>query len=536
MGDKNAEKIIDNYNRLLSEKSLFTSMFQDIANFILPRKNKILMKRSPGSRSPIILYDSTAIHSCDLLASSLQGAFSTSWFALRFVEDDLNEVAEAREWLDEATKKMYIALQRSNAHTETQELFLDLVAFGTGCMLIEEQDLKNSMFNGLRFKSYAVEEYVIDENAEGFVDTVIREAIYTPRQAIQRYGDAVGAEVTKMIQTNDKRKIKYLHATFPAKEFDGKIQDKFPVASIIVDRNNAKIIKVSGDYDFPYVVPRWSKTASEKWGWGRGEIALPEAKTLNKTKELNLKSLAKDIDPPLAVADSMEKLNLSPGHQNPMRVDLVERGWKPLMTGSRSDVAKMNIEDMRQSIKEVFYTEQLQMQKKAQMTATEAQITFELMQRLLGPAYGRLGVELYAPKAERIFGIMARLKAFGLPPKMIENREVHVQYVGPLAKAQGQEETQAIQNWLQMIASIAGMKQDVIDVPNFDVIARESGQSLGVLEKYMNSKEDIKTTRNQRAQSIQAQQNQQSSIDAAKALPNVAKVLQEQQQQPIGGA
>ena len=60
------------------------------------------------------------------------------WFQLRYKEAILNDSDEAKEWLEDAMDKMYIAFARSNFQTEIFENYHDLIAFSTSCLFIEE--------------------------------------------------------------------------------------------------------------------------------------------------------------------------------------------------------------------------------------------------------------------------------------------------------------------------------------------------------------------------------------------------------------
>lgn len=508
-----------------SDKSLWLNTWQEIADYVIPRKNNILAKTSPGAkRTPVTLYDSTAIHSNDLLASSLQGAFSMSWFNLKFANEALNDDEEAIAWLDECNKIMRREFIKSNFRTESHEVFLDCTSLGTGLIFIEEKTIQSAGFNGLRFTAFPISDYAIDENAEGYVDTVLRKIEYTARQAVQIFGKSAGKSAIDALEKEPRKTIKYIHAVFPASEYTQKIPGGKKWASLVVCVNDTITIKTNGYHEFPYAVPRWNKVSGEQYGRSPAYNAMPDIKTLNKLKELGLTSLARDVDPPLGVPETLGKLNLQPGKQNPIRPDLIEK-IRPLLSNARHDVVQINMEDLKDSIRKTFYTDQLQIQKMAQMTATEANITFELMQRLLGPTFGRFESEMFTPTVNRSFGVMLRSGAFPPPPPIIKNSEIDVDYVGPLAKAQKQSEAKAMREWLATILEIAQTKPDIMDIPDLDAIAKEFGRTLGVPEKFMRKMRDIQKIRNARAQMDVEQQDLQTAIEGAKVLPGVIKTL-----------
>lgn len=531
--NKNAEQLLSRYDILNSDRSVFLATWQEIADYIMPRKNMILTKRSPGSKRTPVLYDSTAIHANNLLASSLQGAFSTSWFNLDFEEEELNETEDAREWLDDSVRRMYIAFAKSNFQTESHETFLDLTGLGTGCILTEERNLKIKKFNGLRFKAYAIDEYVLDEDADGFVDTLIRKFTYTARQAYRLFGINAGKEALADYAKTPNKKIEYLHSAVPREEFDGMLPEKFMFTNIISSVNECELIRKSGYHEFPYAVPRWMKYSKEMYGYGPGFDGLPDVKTLNKVKMHGLKALAKDIDPPWAAPEGVGKLKLTPGSLNIMRGDLISK-IKTLVSEARYDAGQMKIDELRQAVKEIFFTDQLQIQKKAQMTATETNITFELMQRLLGPVFGRLGSEMYEPLTDRVFGIMLRAKAFLPVPASVQGANVRVKYSGPLIKAQKQAELQSINSWLEVLSAVAGVDPEALDIADFDAIGVGSGKILGVSEKYINNADKVAEKRKARADAKQQDQNKVDMVEGAKAFPNVAKAMAAMKQGGMG--
>ena len=527
MADKRAENIKERWNTMESGKSLWLPTWQEIADYVIPRKNNILTKSSPGSkRMPVTLYDSTAIHSNDLLASSLQGAFSMSWFNLKFADEALNEDEGAVAWLDECNKRMRKEFIKSNFRTESHEVFLDCTSLGTGLMLIEEKTLESAGFNGLRFTAFPVSDYAIEENAEGYVDTVFRKIEYTARQAYQIFGENAGKSALDALKKEPGKIIKYIHAVFPASEYAQKVPGAKKWISLVVCVDDTITVKVSGYHEFPYAVPRWSKVSGEQYGRSPAYNAMPDIKTLNKLKELGLTSLARDVDPPLGVPETLGKLNLQPGKQNPMRPDLIEK-IKPLLSNARHDVVEIKTEDLKDSIRKTFYTDQLQIQKMAQMTATEANITFELMQRLLGPTFGRFESEKFSPTIDRSFGVMYRAGAFPPPPPSIQGADIDVDYVGPLARAQKQSEAKTIREWLGTVIEVAQVKPEVLDVPDFDAITKEFGRTLGVPEKFMRKIAEIKKIRDARAQMDRETQEQQTMLEGAKVAPGMMKAVNE---------
>jgi hypothetical protein len=112
--------------------------WQEIADYIIPRKADITKKRTSGDKRTELIFDGTAIHAAELMSASLHGMLTNAaspWFALRYTNDEFEEDDEANEWLHKASDVMYREISRSNFHEAIHELYTDLVCFGTAFYL-----------------------------------------------------------------------------------------------------------------------------------------------------------------------------------------------------------------------------------------------------------------------------------------------------------------------------------------------------------------------------------------------------------------
>ena len=181
-----ARKLKDNLSRLMEKRRNFESHWQEVSDYMLPRKAEITKERARGDKRHALIYDSSATHALELLAASLHGMLTSSanrWFALRFKETLLNESDEAKEWLEDATDRMYNAFARSNFQQNVFECYHDLIAFGTACLLIEEDE-----DDVLLFSARHIKELYIQENKKGFVDCVYRRFKMPVEAVIDKFG------------------------------------------------------------------------------------------------------------------------------------------------------------------------------------------------------------------------------------------------------------------------------------------------------------------------------------------------------------
>jgi hypothetical protein len=193
-------------------------------------------------------------------------------------------------------------------------------------------------------------------------------------------------------------------------------------------------------------------------------------------------------------------------------------------------------EQRRDSIRAVFYVNQLMMQDGPQMTATEVIQRNEEKMRLLGPVLGRLQSELLKPLIDRVFAILLRNDMLPPAPEFLSGRDIEIEYVSPLAKAQKSSELQSIMRAIEILGSLANISP-VFDYVNFDNLVKHLADIVGMPQKLLKSQNQVNAEREQAAaqaaeqqQMAQMQQVAQAGGDIAplaKALPEEAKALVE---------
>ena len=133
------------------------------------------------------------------------------------------------------------------------------------------------------------------------------------------------------------------------------------------------------------------------------------------------------------------------------------------------------------------------------MTATEVQVRYELMQRLLGPTLGRFQSEFLNPLIERTFGIMFRAGALMPEPEIIKGSKIDVEYVGPLARSQRMEEAVAIERLYSLAMNVVQIDPSIMDNIDHDEAIRMRAKLLGVPKTVLRGSEEVDEMREQRA-------------------------------------
>ena len=533
------KKLLSRFDRLKSQRQNWETHWQEVADYMMPRKADVTKQRARGDKRTEMIFDSSPLQAVELLAASLHGMLtnpSTPWFTLKFKSEDINTDEEAKLWLESATESMYTAFNSSNFQQEIFELYHDLITFGTSCMYIQEDDK-----DVLKFSTRHVKEIYIAEDDKGRIDTVYRKFNLSARAVVQAFSfdNKISSDVLTLSQKDPYQDVELLHAVYPRADFNPNLKDKenMPFESVYIEMKTGNELSVSGFQEFPFVVPRYLKASHEIYGRSPAMTALPDVKMLNEMSKTTIKAAQKQVDPPLLVPDDgfLLPVRTVPGGLNFYRSGTRDR-IEPLNIGANNPLGLNMEQQRRDSIREVFYVNQLQLQQGPQMTATEVIQRNEEKMRLLGPVLGRLQSELLKPLIDRTFNILLRREQFISVPEFLSNQDIEIEYVSPLAKAQKSSELSSITRAIEILGSLANVAP-VFDYINFDALVKHVANIVGVPQKILKPQTQVNAEREEQA--AQAQQQQQMAqmqqvaqaggdiAPLAKALPEEAKAIAE---------
>jgi hypothetical protein len=527
-----AKNLLSRFDRLKSQRQNWESHWQEVADYMQPRKADVTKTRSKGDKRTELIFDSSPLQSVELLAASLHGMMtnpSTPWFSLKFKNDGMEGEDEAKEWLESTTEIMYSVFNKSNFQQEIFELYHDLITFGTAAMFIEEDDEDD-----LKFSTRHINEMYISENDKGRIDTVFRKFRISARAAIQKF-KTVSTNIAVIAKKDPYEEVEILHAVYPRSDFNPVKQDKenMPFESVYLDADSGDELSVSGFKEFPFVVPRYLKASHEIYGRSPAMTALPDVKMLNEMSKVIIKSAQKQVDPPLLVPDDgfMLPVRTVPGGLNFYRAGTRDR-IEPLNIGANNTLGLNMEEQRRNSIRNAFYVNQLMMQDGPQMTATEVIQRNEEKMRLLGPVLGRLQSELLKPLIDRAFAILMRRNLFAQAPDFLSGQDIEIEYVSPLAKAQKSTELSSIMRAIEIMGSLSNVAP-VFDHINMDKLVRHLTSIVGVPQKILKPQSELDAERQAQAQQqeqMQQMQQVQQLAEAGGKVAPLAKALPEEAQ------
>jgi hypothetical protein len=540
-----AEDIIQRNQHLKNEASNFRDVWQQVSDYMVPRKGQITTERSPGERQTLQIFDTTAGESSLVFAAGLLSQLvppGEIWARFESANKDAGE--EEKQWWDKATKTTLEAIYGSNFYLAIHEAFLDLGTFCTAGIHLDEGS-KRSLLN---YCSMPVGSYVIAEDNEGAVDTLIREWKWTARQAEQQFGaDALGPLMSKALagKTPAEREQKFtmLHAIYPRKagEYrEGKAEASArPWASCYVCVEDKKLVEEGGFYEQPFGVCRLMRSNMEVYGRGPGMDILPEVKLVNRMEYDILLALEKATNPGwLMPEDSAYKPDNRPGGVTFW--DATNPNNKPERekVESRIDLAEQKTEQKRERIRRAFFVDMFQMLNrpevlKRDMTAMQVGEMVQEKLLLFAPFFARITIEQLGPLLERTFMILLRANQFDQPPADMSG-VFKIVYTSKIALAIKAAQDNALVEMLNLCSLMTPFDQSVPMAVKWRDAFKATARNRGLPSTLLRDDEEIDAMIAQQQQAAAAMQG----LQAAKAGAGIVKDLdaQEDVKQAVKGA
>lgn len=539
MDDVKVQEILYRYAELLTVQYNWLPQWQEKADYVCPQKNSIMVQRIPGYKRTQKLFDSTAPHDMSLFAAAIHGTLTpsfTKWFRLEFDDPDLNEVAANRTWWDKVNELIRINLNQSNFNSEGHEVYIDLSTFGTAC-IYEDEKKDRGWWGGLQFQTVPCGKYAVAEGSDGKVDTLYRSYTMSSHAIHAQWPDSAPEDLNWEERPDTLHEV--IHAVVPT-GFRNKLAYQWQSTYILYKTRT--VLSDKGYFDFPFMVPRWTTYADETYGTCPTDIALPDIRTINKIVEMELRNLAKNVDPPLGAVQGEV---IGPARMIPGGITMLKSGKEglfPIDTSGKFEIVNLKKQELRESIHGIYLIDQLQLQNGPQMTATEVNVRYETMQRILGPHLGRLDAEWTKPLLSRTFNLMYRAGLFNpLPPALISKLGkqavgVRIQYEGPLARSQKSSDLTAIDQFNQSLAAMVQFDKDVIDAIDFDVLARHSADILGLPSKAIRDADQVGQLRQEKQKIMEQQQQNEQEGQAADAAHQIAPLVRQAHDAPKSGS
>ncbi|MCI5061303.1 MAG: portal protein [Alphaproteobacteria bacterium] len=466
-------QLIERYKTARDRRQNWESHWQECYDYALPQRGGFTRFNSIGTSRVKNLFDGTAMDAVDQLAASLLGNLTppwSQWFGLKpGPQLSQSEAADLAPVLEDISRKIQIHFEHSNFSVEMHQCFLDLAVGGTSTLYFEENE--PGAFSAFKFSAVPLNEIVLEEGDNGFLDGSYRQLSMTLAQMQGRYSLAdMPDHITREGEKDPQARFDVLETILPE---NGIYQFK----AILMDQSFPVLLQEGQFHQSPAISFRWMKSPGESYGRSPVMKALPDIKTANKVVELILKNASIAVTG-IWQADDDGVLNpanieLTPGSIIPKAVG--SQGLKALDMPGRFDVSELVLNDLRARIRHALLVDKLGPVQNKRMSATEVLERSSEMAMLLGATYGRLQSELLTPLIKRAFSILRRRGE--IPDIALDGRYVSLDYRSPLARAQGQKNIQNILMWLDSLSSMGAGASASVETQK---TAQYLGEALGV--------------------------------------------------------
>ncbi len=489
--DKELDAFLRRYKRAKDRRQLAEPIIDECYEYVLPLRERPYSSRGTERPDTDNLFDSTAPAALqDLASQMLDDVWPVDAKPFELTagpEFPENQKEDLNRLLSPITEDIITTVNNSNFRNEAHEALMDW-GIGTGFLLPEEGDA----LEPVRFRAVPLPEICPDTGPHDTID-----AIFRPRTV--RAGDlpviwpdgTFGKELSDCIADYPEKKIEVVEGVQRNWEERGTETWDYCVFAP-KEKQKIKSGRYTGDGSKPYIDFSFTRVAGEVLGRGPAMIALPDIKTLNLTKQFVLENADLAISGVWQAEDD-GVLNLdtvrieprtiipkAPGSKGLERLDIKDAGF---------NIAEIVIADLQQSIKQIFFGDDLGTPDKTPMSATEVlERTANRARRRAGP-YNRLVNELLFQVVKRVAYIRVKQGAFKLPA--IDGRIIRIKPLAPITRAQAQDEILRHQRYMEMMLATQGPQQTAIII-NSGEYGRWLAQKMGIEPKLVRTRLESK--------------------------------------------
>ncbi len=473
--------------------------WRELADYILPRRYVWLLSKTEAAkratRNPNIL-DGTGTNAARTLASGMMNGITSParpWFKLRVHGADDND-HELRMWLDEVQRRMLLIMAESNFYNAMAVLYLDLVIFGTGAMLIYE-DFKNV----IRCYNPALGEYYLAQDFGLSVNTFAREFSLKVDQVVSEFGEENVSDTVRAAWKEGgaarQRDVRIVHLIEPNVARDNILPARWTFREIYWEKGqtNGQVLRKKGFDEIPGVFPRWELCGNDAYGTGPGSDALADILQNQQETKRKAQSLDKLVSPPVIASMHLANrpMSLLPGGVT-FAANIDEAGAKPIYTVN-PPLGEMtaDIRDVQTRIRETFFNQLFRdiSMLETVRSATEIDARREEKLVLLGSVLERFENEALDPAINRIFGIMQRGDLLPPAPEQFANAKIEIQYVSILSTAQRAVGVAPLERAFATSGNMAAVYPSVLNILDIEEAFRLYCEDIGVPARAMKSRE-----------------------------------------------
>ena len=536
--------------KLFSERSSFDTHWGELAEFYLPRRSRFFITdRNRGDKRNQSIIDSVPSFAARTLQSGMHSGLTSParpWMKLATTSPSNQDSPEVKQWLADVTERMLSVFLQSNLYNALPLTYGDLGVFGTAALGVMEDD--EDLF---RCYVYPIGSWAAAVDARGLPSDFVREYEMTVGQVVKKFGYPDGrttpdwsilSEHVKQAwenqRTQDPVSVCWMVSANPEENQKGKTP--WPFLSIHFEKSqgtsvnsldDSKLLRQSGFWEFPIMLPRWSVTGEDTYGTDcPGMLALGDAKALQVMQKKKAQAIEKQINPPMVGPPSLrtQKVSLLPGDMTFMTGSDSANLLRPVheVTASVAELSA-DIQQTEFRIQRAFFEDLFLMLQRGGVPGVQPRTAREIDERheekllTLGPVLERTIDELNDPLIDRVFAMMSRAGMIPDAPEELEGVDLKVEYVSALAQAQKFSGVANTDRFVASVAALVEVMPSVLDKVDPMALVDIYADQIGVNPELVRPTEEAQQIAQQRAQAQQeaAQSEQmQAAANSAKAL------------------
>lgn len=527
---------------LKRDRETFEPHWRDIQRFISPRTGRwCLAEQNQGKKKDQYILNSAATMASKTLGAGMFSGMTNParpWFRLLTTDPNLMEVTAVRDWLYIVEERMRAVLARSNLYYVLPSIYRELGDYGTAAVYSEPDDK-----DVIRFYPLTIGTYWLGTDARRDVDTLRRKLKMTVRQMVEKFGYENCSPGVQSSWTNgnleEEREIEHLIQPNTDRDYSKLDSKNKAWSSCYWECAGAeKFLRESGYDSKPFMAPRWDLIGEDTYGSSPGMDALADTKSLQVRERQLSEAYDKHLDPPtFGPADLQDRTtSFIPGQFTAINMGQNAGGIRTIyQTQPDFQGALADKEDIIRRIRDCYYYSLFlaisSTTDDPQKTAYQiSQINQERL-LMLGPVLQRLNSEMLDQIIDMTFESML-MQSQGLDPSQwmippapeeMQGMSLKVEYTSVLATALKLLEVGSITQFAQFIGSVSALSPQILDVVDFDQMAQQVGNDLGVPPSIIRSDDDIAAIREQK----QAQQQQAMLAAQAPAVAQYAKAAKD---------
>lgn len=534
MSDPRADDCLQQHQQMMTERSIFERVWQDIEDRISPSDVQFHQGeqgRIPGRQNNERVFDATPGLALDRFKAALDSLITPrnqQWHLLKPVDGDLADDIEVKRYLEELTRRLFSARYAANFATEIQGCYYNGGKYGSMGLFVGERAGR-----GLFYRSVPMKQLYFQENEFGVVDLVHRDWYWTARQAMQRFGARCPDVIKRAAERVPTQKFRFLHVVKPRTDVDASRADYrgMEYISYYICWDTRDIVEEGGFRTMPYPVGRYDLAPGEVYGRSPCMVILPDVKMLNEMNRTTIQAAQLALLPPmLAHRDGiLDAIRLTPAAINYGGID--DNGRQliaPLKVGENINIGIEMMDQKRSVINDALLQTLFQILiDKPNITATEAMLRAQEKGQLIGPTGSRIESELLTPMLHRELDLMANAGQFDdleMPEQLRERGGLYqIEFDSPLSRAREAEGGVAILRTFEQLAPIAQVDPTVYKRFKVDEVSKELARLNGMPAKLLHTDDEMQAINAAEQQQVQQQQLLQAAPVAASAAKDLAQ-------------